>query len=98
MTARIFYRFRHCFANGPGEWEYRDTSVAYESWAELVRETREELEKEYEWSDLYRGVEIEQIDRPPVEWLRNEAEQSKKQAEYHRVREQEFKHLIEVTP
>ena len=91
---RLFYRFRHGFANGPGEWEYGDTSVAYQSWAEFVREMSEELECKYDWSELYRGVKIEKVDTPPVEWLKTQADGSKQKAAYYAAREAEFRKMI----
>ena len=52
------FKYRQNFAYGPGEWEYRDMFSINE---ELLVE---ELHREYDWSDKYRGCDVEVIDAP----------------------------------
>lgn len=92
--SRLFYRYQHRFSNGPGEWEYGDTTVNYGSWEVFVSEKTEELHREYDWSEHYRGVTIESVDLPPLEWLKEQANDSKRAAEGHLLREAEFNRLI----
>ena len=57
-----FIRYRQNFSHGHGEWEYSEAPYDKEEFVES-------LAHEYCWSDKYRGCDIEDIDRPPKEWI-----------------------------
>lgn len=59
-----FFKFRQKFAYGAEKWDY------CEHYSET--ELAEELNSKYDWSDKYRGCDIEQIESPPKEWLINQ--------------------------
>lgn len=62
------FRYREKWAHGPGEWEYADSSEA------MMEDRADELMMvTYALSDHYRGLEWEQIESPPVEWLTSES-------------------------
>jgi len=50
------FKYRHTFAYGPGKWEY----------AEMNGYTKEQfvetLHNEYDWSEKYRGCDVEIVD------------------------------------
>ena len=58
-----FYRYRQNFSSGPGSWK----EIEHYSEKELT----EELNHQYEWSEHYRGCEIEAV-RPSKEFLESE--------------------------
>jgi len=73
----VFYRYRQNFSSGKGPWEYRiyglvgdDRKIGQDELDEMA----EELHREYDWSDKYRGCDIEEVQDPPEDWLRRELE------------------------
>lgn len=49
-------RYRHRFANGASSWEYTD------DYGLDINHLRENEESQYDWSELYRGMDIEIVD------------------------------------
>jgi hypothetical protein len=72
----MWMKYRHKFANGPGEWEWQDLgSVRPAEVPGTVASVRTELESEYD-SELYRGIQHELVDLPPIEVLKEELRQA----------------------
>jgi len=57
-----FIRYRQNFAHGYGQWEYAEKPYYEEDFIQTLHE-------EYNWSDKYRGCDIEDIEQPPKEWI-----------------------------
>ena len=62
----MFLRFRHKWAHSIYEWEYQEVLEGTD-----LQEHAFMIEEEYNWSDKYRGVDIESVEVPPQEWLAN---------------------------
>lgn len=60
MKPTIF-RYRTNFSSGTGPWEYTD-KYYYEE------DIRADCESEYDYSEHYRGCDIEVVTFPPLEW------------------------------
>lgn len=57
--------YRYKFADGPGEWQYTESSLDEATLAiELSDDPSEGC-----WGEHYRGVEVKSIVLPPREWL-----------------------------
>lgn len=64
-----FYRYQYRYADGPGDWDYIESSLD-------AKELSYELELRPEAgadSMHYRGVTVEPIPAPPVKWLTEKA-------------------------
>lgn len=76
-TKTAWWRFRaKDRASGPGEWEY--VKASDEAWA---REQAEAAHRDYVDSDGFRGLDVEPVDIPPLEWLVAEVERLTKRRE-----------------
>ena len=95
MSTRFFYRYRHTFSYGVDPWHYRD-ALGLEDSEVFLAEQAEELAQQYNWSDKFRGTEVELVERPPTEWLHAEADKSEDQIEYHTERQKELLALAET--
>ena len=85
-----FYKYRHKFSSGPAAWMYREGSIH--------EDLAEELKEEYNWSEHYRGVEIEPW-TPTEEWLNNHIHGINQQIKFltiHRDTLKEFKNDLYV--
>ena len=85
----MFYRYRHKEAAGPGPWEYID-------WDGSEHSLREALSSDphYNYNDLYRGADIEPVDRPPKEWLLREAKEAKDRSRHEMFRAIRYLELL----
>jgi hypothetical protein len=70
-----FLRFRHNWAHGSQNWEYMVDNYGVSD-PEEEKYLAEDLMRENNWSDKYRGVDIESVESPK-EWLENEIEMDK---------------------
>ncbi len=59
-----WFKFREIWAEGPSEWEF------IFSCEELMTELSFEKEREWDWTDKFRGIEWKEIIRPPISFLR----------------------------
>jgi hypothetical protein len=64
----LFLKYRHKFAHGYGNWEYT------EEYGHDIDYLNETLQREHDWSDKYRGMDVEVIECPPKEWLEKRIE------------------------
>lgn len=62
-----WFKYREKYAEGPGNWEYEYTCMA------LLEEKIWDLKQQAHWNEYYRGVEFEEIEKPPLEWLINKS-------------------------
>lgn len=58
-----WFKYREKYAEGPGNWEYEYTCMA------LLEEKIWDLKQQAHWNEYYRGVEFEEIEHPPLEYL-----------------------------
>lgn len=68
----MFIHFKHKWASGHGQEDYR---LLYEDDLEDGEPTRELLDsitEENNWSDKYRGIDYDLVERPPQKWLDRE--------------------------
>jgi hypothetical protein len=86
------YKYRQLFAYGPSSWSYADPAdVGFEEYF------AECLQREYEWSDKYRGCDIELVDAP-VEYITELLTRYESKAEYAAKRIAELKEILGYTP
>lgn len=55
------YRYRTNFSDGEGVWEYTDRHYCKEN-------VKEFCDREYDWSQHYRGCDVEEVTFPSIEW------------------------------
>jgi hypothetical protein len=60
-----WWRYRGRYAEGPGKWDY--VKAENETWA---HETAMDEHADVVGMDGWRGVAVEQVEAPPIEWLR----------------------------
>ena len=74
LTLKImtYLKYRHTFSSGESTWDYKMLEDYMDPDSDEFEEIIGGLEEAYSWSDKYRGVEHEIIDRPPQEWLDRE--------------------------
>lgn len=82
----IVFKYRQNFAHGPGDWEYTD------KWLE-ESELRHHLDSEYDWSDKYRGCDIERVDSPPEEIVDKWIDEAIRKREYLKSVIEKYKKL-----
>jgi len=71
----VFFRYRHKFASHDGDWEYLRYFVTPETDLQAsMDELGEELCEEYDYSDKYRGVDVEVMETPPWDLVLAEME------------------------
>jgi len=91
----IFYRWRRIWAWGNDDWEYEDMILSDQSeWEIFAEEEAQEKAEEYNWSDKFRGVEMEQVERPPEKWLRRQVERSERLVGYYTERASRFRDIL----
>ena len=70
---KSWYKFTPKSAAGLGEPVYRYIQAVnakdMENWIEVIRET---MEDNRAWSSKFRGIQVEKIKTPPIEWLKLE--------------------------
>ena len=74
MPKRLtFYRYRHKFADRVNDWEYDTGYIASDAeWEKYyLRDMAHFLEDDFDWSELYRGVDMERVDivDVPIAWF-----------------------------
>ena len=86
----IYVQWRHCWASGSEDWEYKDFTFSSretpESLDEGLKEHFDEVSRQNEWSDKYRGIEWDIIENPPLKWVVRQIQHSKAMAVYHQGR------------
>lgn len=60
----MFVKYRQNFSSSRGKWQYAEYPDGWN-----LDEIRRDLGDEYNWSEHYRGADVDRIDRPPNEWL-----------------------------
>jgi hypothetical protein len=77
-------RWRHTFAEGPGDWTWEEISSqkTLESWLDAMKWN---LQREYDWSDHYRGVEAE-IAEVPEDVLLHKIHETARTADFLAIR------------
>ena len=97
---RIFYRYRTMHAHGYAKWVFRDTIVADKDaerdWEEQKEEIVEDIKDRWSWSEKFRRVEIERVERPPIEFLLREIEASKRISSNYAKRQVELEELAKT--
>lgn len=86
----MFVRYRQNFSSSRGKWQYGEYPDDME-----LSEIRSELREEYDWSEHYRGSEIEVIDRPPNDWLKSSVDGAERQIQRLTDRIARYKKLLE---
>jgi len=94
--ALFFYRYRHKWAHGLGSWGYDCTHASNEKdfWVWVKEEQAEELQSEYSYSDKYRGINIEVVNEPPIDWLRKRASLFRDNAKYYAEMAEKFETVV----
>lgn len=64
-----WFRWRENYSSSKGKWDY---CLSVET---LLEELGAEKRNENSWNEHYRGVEFEEIDKPPVEWLHGQVKE-----------------------
>jgi hypothetical protein len=62
----MWLKYRHTFSYGPGDWEWRYLGKEAPRLVDL-EEDLHELRESYNWSEHYRGVDHEVVDKAPTE-------------------------------
>jgi hypothetical protein len=74
----MWLKWRHKYAHGPGSWVWTFVGDWTKDWEErgeaLIEDYLDEKTDEYNWSDKYRGIEHELVERPPDEVIAKEIE------------------------
>lgn len=80
------------FANGPSNWDYRGFFCG-EDWE--VEEYIDEIARNWDWSEHFRGVEYDEVDFSPKEWLEKEINACVNQREQLRWRQNELQRALD---
>ena len=72
-----FLKYRHTWAWGDNEWNYILLHERYITSDDEFEDLIQNISKENNWSDKYRGVEHEVVDYPGNDWMKNELERCK---------------------
>lgn len=77
-----FIKWNHKFAYGNSP---SDIEIVYfsESDIELIKEWCEEKCRDYDFSEKYRGIDYEFIDKPPKTWLINSIKKHERLVKFH---------------
>lgn len=81
-----FYRTREWYANGPCDWDYH--IYPYGSAEDIAPEELEEIrleiaeQRSFQYEDSFRGLDIEEVKNPPKDWLENQVEIVKGNAQH----------------
>jgi hypothetical protein len=91
-----FLEYNHKFADGPDSKEYMvlDDTITLEN--PYLQEIIMELAEEYNYSDKYRGVDYDIINRPPDKWLEHQIDRMTNQIEYNKSMINKYKNLLMV--
>jgi hypothetical protein len=92
-----FVKYRHCWAHGYDDWEYSE-NIGYNLDNPNDCEYVQGLMREWEWSDKYRGVDIEGVEMPPKEWLEARYKSVQNKVEYYTEMVKIYSKLIEKYP
>lgn len=63
----MWIKYRHGWAHGFGSYDY--TEIPDNCSQEVLEDIVEELKSPNWWSDKYRGVQYELVDKPPKEYI-----------------------------
>lgn len=86
-----FYRYKHRYAHGDSKWDY----VEFDGWTE--EDIAENLMLDPgsgSFGEHYRGVTVEEIAAPPVEWLESELKRIQNSIKYYQERVISYESLI----
>jgi hypothetical protein len=72
----MWIKYTHTFASGEVTWEWAD--IGSDTSKEAVEDFLTELQREYDWSEHYRGVDYEIIELPPREILQKRIDSAMK--------------------
>ncbi len=76
-----FYRYRHTFADGHGDWITAYINVDAEMDLDtMIKQVADYHSEEYWEFEHYRKTEAEWLEKAPVEWAQKEAESFLKRA------------------
>lgn len=67
MSEVTYYRIRQNFSSGMGDWVYHETDWPWDK--DTVDDIAERSHNEYNWSEHYRGCDIEKVEFPPLKWV-----------------------------
>jgi len=84
----MWLKYKHKHASGiDKEWSWRDLCCSAKDAKAEAEEALEELAKEYDWSDKYRGMDYEIVEYPPTAIIKEEILSTRRQVRYlqHRV-------------
>ena len=70
MSKLVYYRYRHKWAWGQNDWRYDEAWVNEDNPQKDLDEYAEMKMEANNFSDKYRGLDLEIVDRPPDEWIR----------------------------
>ncbi len=71
----MWVKYREKWSYGFSKWEYSFVGdMSFESYVYLKEE---ESENEWNWSEHYRGCEIEKVEDPPIEVVKEKIEKTK---------------------
>lgn len=71
-------KWRHKFNHGPGVWEYRYLGkfISKKDKKENLKEICDDLSLEFQFSEGYRGIDYELVDKPPKEVLQEKLKET----------------------
>lgn len=72
-----FYKFRMQWSSSPGTWEYIRLPEG-----ETPKSFFNEMSREYDWSEHFRGIEFKSVKTPPKEWLQKEIDSFRNQRKW----------------
>lgn len=66
----MWLKWRHKFADGPGEWDWEDFGASPSLSEDEVEDFRSSRGFALQWSEHYRGTECHVVPHPPPDHLR----------------------------
>lgn len=89
----MWCKWRHKFSSGAEAWTWLYLGAgSKEAWEKTIRnEHCPEWEREYDWSEHYRGIDFEIVDAAPREVITRKLEECERRIKNDTQRAQEFR-------
>jgi len=72
-----FYKYRTEHSSGVSKWEY------VELYPDYAKTHFNEMAREWDWSEHFRGITYKKIKSPPKEWFEEQIKKSKRSILHH---------------
>jgi len=83
-----FYKYRTTHSSGPGNWAYVEVNKEY------AKEYFDDMTREWNWSEHFRGIEYKKIKSPPKEWFEGKIIESKNLIFSHKNKVNRYKKIL----